>query len=147
MVQPKEYQIPTDRLYEPNTNMWVQPGGDVVRIGFDELGQETHGDIAFLQLALPGTTLRRDQELGSLEAGKYVGPILSPVSGTVHAINQRALDDPRLINTDPYRDGWLVEVALADGERCEHLLGEPEVISSWFNDKVREYREKGVLAE
>jgi glycine cleavage system H protein len=147
MVQPKQYQIPTDRLYEPNTNMWVQPCGGVVRIGFDDLGQETHGDIAFLQLATPGTILCRGQELGSLEAGKYVGPILSPVSGRVSAINQRALDDPRLVNIHPYADGWLVEIALADGERCEHLLGEPEVIRRWFNDRVREFREKGVLTE
>jgi glycine cleavage system H protein len=147
MVQTKQYQVPTDRLYEPNSNMWAQPDGVVVRIGFDELGQETHGDIAFLQLATPGTTVCRRQELGSLEAGKYVGPILSPVSGTVSAVNQRALDDPRLVNTDPYGDGWLVEIALADSERCEHLLREPLVISRWFNDKVREFREKGVLAE
>ncbi len=147
MVQTKQYQVLTDRLYEPNSNMWIQPYGGVVRIGFDDLGQETHGDIAFLQLASPGTTVCRGHELGSLEAGKYVGPILSPVSGRVTAINQGALDNPRLINTDPYGSGWLVEIVPADDERLGHLLRDADAIRAWFSEKIREFREKGVLAE
>ena len=147
MIHTKLYQVPTDRWYESSTNMWVQPHGDAVRIGFDELGQETHGDIAFLQLLVVGTTVDRGDELGSLEAGKYVGPILSPIRGTVRTVNQIALDDPRLVNVDPYGAGWLVEMAPAHDEKLDHLLIDPDAVQAWFDDKVREFRAKGVLAE
>jgi glycine cleavage system H protein len=147
MVQARQYQVPTDRLYEPGTNMWVQVRGAVVRVGFDELGQETHGDVAFLQLAEPGARLLRGQELGSLEAGKYVGPVVSPLAGTICAVNPAVLDNPRLINIDPLGSGWLVELVPAEGEPLDQLLSEPDKIRAWFADRVREFRAKGVLAE
>jgi len=147
MVQTRQYQVPTDRLYEPSTNMWVQLHGALLRVGFDELGQETHGDVAFLQLAESGTVLRRGEELGSLEAGKYVGPIFSPLSGTVSSVNQAVLDNPRLINIDPLGSGWLAELSPAVDEALDRLLSEPEEIRAWFDDRVREFRTQGVLAE
>jgi glycine cleavage system H protein len=147
MVQMRQYQVPTDRLYEPSTDMWVEVRGAGVRVGFDELGQETHGDVAFLQLAEPGTVLRRGDELGSVEAGKYVGPVVSPLAGTICAVNQSVLDNPRLINSDPLGSGWLVELVPAEGESLDHLLSEPDKIRAWFADRVREFRAKGVLAE
>jgi glycine cleavage system H protein len=127
--------------------MWAERRADVVRLGFDDLGQETHGDIAFLQLAQPGTTVSRGGELGTLEAGKYVGPIFSPISGTISAANQAILDNPRLINTDPFGQGWLVELKPAENEKLDHLLGDPEVIRAWFDEKVRDFQARGVLAE
>lgn len=147
MTQAPHYRVPTDRLYEPQTHLWVQRRGDVVRVGMDELGQETTGDLAYLQLAAPGTRLERGDELGSIEAGKFVGAIASPISGTVSAINQTVLDNPRLVNVDPLEAGWLVEIVPAADETLANLVGEPEAIQRWFAQRVREYREKGILAE
>ncbi|MEK6719907.1 MAG: glycine cleavage system protein H [Chloroflexota bacterium] len=148
VTQARRLSAPTDRAYERDTNLWVQSrGGDLVRIGLDELGQEMNGDLAFMQLAAPGTAVSRGQELGSVEAGKYVGPILSPVAGTVRAVNQAVLDRPRLANEDPLEGGWLVELELADGELLDHLVTDPTEIEAWFEARVREFRLKGVLAE
>lgn len=147
MTQTRRYRVPTDRAYERTTNIWVQPHGDVVRIGLDELGQEVNGDMAFLQLAIPGTRLGRGEELGSMEAGKYVGPILSPVAGTVRAVNRAVLDAPRLVNRDPLEAGWLVEIEPAAGETLDHLVSDPDEIAEWFAERVRAFRLKGVLAE
>ena len=147
MTGVQRYRVPTDRAYERDTNIWVQPRGDVVRIGLDELGQEMNGDMAFIQLAAPGTEVRRGGELGSMEAGKYVGPILSPLSGTVRAVNRAVLDTPRLVNTDPLDAGWLVELEQAADETLDHLVSDPDEIAEWFDARVREFRLKGVLAE
>ena len=147
MTGVQRYRVPTDRAYERDTNIWVQPRGDVVRIGLDELGQEMNGDMAFIQLAVPGTEVRRGDELGSMEAGKYVGPILSPMSGTVRAVNRAVLDTPRLVNTDPLDAGWLVEIEPASDEALGHLVSDPDEIAAWFDARVREFRLKGVLAE
>ncbi len=147
MTGVQRYRVPTDRAYERDTNIWVQRRGDVVRIGLDELGQEMNGDMAFIQLAVPGTEVRRGDELGSMEAGKYVGPILSPMSGTVRAVNRAVLDTPRLVNTDPLDAGWLVEIEPASDEALGHLVSDPDEIAAWFAERVREFRLKGVLAE
>lgn len=147
MTQARRYSVPTDRAYERDTNLWVQRIGDHVRIGLDELGQEMNGDLAFMQLAAPGTVIARGQEMGSVEAGKYVGPLLSPVAGTVRAINQAVLDRPRLANEDPLGTGWLVELELAPGETFDHLVTDPDEIQAWFDGRLREFRQKGVLAE
>ena len=147
MTGVQRYRVPTDRAYERDTNIWVQRRGDVVRIGLDELGQEMNGDMAFIQLAVPGTEVRRGDELGSMEAGKYVGPILSPMSGTVRAVNRAVLDTPRLVNTDPLDAGWLVELEPAADETLDHLVSDPDEIAAWFDARVREFRLKGVLAE
>ena len=147
MTGVQRYRVPTDRAYERATNIWVQRRGDVVRIGLDELGQEMNGDMAFIQLAVPGTEVRRGGELGSMEAGKYVGPILSPLSGTVRAVNRAVLDTPRLVNTDPLDAGWLVELEPAADETLDHLVSDPDEIAAWFDARVREFRLKGVLAE
>ncbi len=147
MTQAPRYTVPTDRAYERDTNLWVQSNGDGVRIGLDELGQEMNGDLAFMQLAAPGSVVARGGELGSVEAGKYVGPLISPVAGTVRAVNQAVLDRPRLANEDPLGAGWLVELELAPGETLDHLVTEPSEIKAWFDERVREFRQKGVLAE
>lgn len=147
MTRTHHYRVPTDRAYERTTHVWVQPRGAVVRIGMDELGQEVNGDMAFLQLAIPGTQVGRGEELGSMEAGKYVGPILSPVGGTVRAVNRAVIETPRLVNRDPLEAGWLVEIEPAAGETLDHLVSDPGEIAEWFAERVREFRLKGVLAE
>lgn len=143
----RSYRVPTDRAYERSTNLWAQAVGDRVRIGMDELAQEMNGDLAFMQLAAPGTVVARGGEFGSVEAGKYVGPLLSPVGGTVRAVNQAALDRPRLVNEDPLEAGWLVELELAEGETLDHLVTDAAEIETWFDACVRDFRMKGVLAE
>ncbi len=147
MTELQRYRVPTDRAYEPESHLWVQRVGTVVRVGLDELGSETSGDLAFLQLATPGTLLERGSEMGSMEAGKFVGPILSPIRGTVRAVNPAVLRNPRLVNTDPLEEGWLMEVELADDEALEHLLVDPAEIEAWFAERLRDYRLRGVLAE
>lgn len=147
MTQTQQYRVPTDRLYERLTHLWLKQMGPVVRIGMDELGQEVTGDLAFLQLAAPGTSLERGDELGSMEAGKFVGPIASPIAGTVRAVNQPALDNPRLVNTDPLESGWLVEMEPANEDELADLLADPVEIRQWFDERLKDYRAKGVLAE
>ncbi|MBF8289758.1 MAG: gcvH [Chloroflexi bacterium] len=147
MTVARQYRVPVDRAYERETNLWVQDRGGVLRIGLDELAQEVNGDMAFLQLAAPGTVVGRGDEMGSTEAGKYVGPILSPVAGTIRAVNRAVLDTPRLVNTDPLEAGWLVEIEPAAGETLDHLVREPDEIALWHAERVRAFRLKGVLAE
>jgi glycine cleavage system H protein len=141
------YILATDRAYHPDTHVWVQRlGADRVRLGLDPLGVETTGTIAQLALVEPGIRVRRGVSLGSVEAEKFVGPLASPLSGTVVAVNDDAIIDPRLLHAAPL-DTWLVELAPSALEVELVDLVRGESIEAWFRAKVTQYRIEGVLAE
>jgi lipoate-protein ligase A len=142
------YRVPLDRLYHREDGTWVRVEGALVRVGMDVLGQETAGDLAQLALAPPGTVLSAGDEMGSLEAQKYVGALRCPVGGTVVEVNERALVTPRLVNEDPYGDGWLlvIEPAAPVREDAEGFVS-GGAVEPWFREKLAEYRAMGSVAE
>lgn len=145
------YPLALDRLYQPETHMWVLPTGlgpGVVRIGIDPLGVETSGTLAQLSFLAAGTELTAGRPFGQLEAAKFVGPLVSPVAGTLAAVNEEVAADPGLAEHDPFGAGWLIEVT-ADGAAGElpGLLADPDEVIAWFVGKVEEYQLKGVLAQ
>lgn len=148
-VRVGRYELAVDRLYDPEHHLWVLPVSDTrVRLGFDPLGVEVNGTLAQLVLAPVGTLVRRGDPFGSLEAAKFVGPLVAPVSGRVVAHNPLAVSDPAQVERDPFGAGWLVELETTafPAERV-HLLEGPDRVASWFREAVEEYRRKGVLAE
>ena len=101
---------PTDRRYSRD-HEWAKNEDDgTVLVGITSYAQEHLGDIVFLDLPKVGATLSQTQKLGEVESVKSVSDIISPVSGEVVAINQAAIDNPELVNEDPYGEGWLVRV-------------------------------------
>jgi glycine cleavage system H protein len=129
--------------------MWVLPAGPGrARLGMDALGIETNGTLAQLSFLAVGAELAADGPFGQLEAAKFVGPLVSPVSGTVLAVNEAVAADPGLAERDPYGAGWLIEVGLSDADgELPALLSAADEITRWFAGKVADYRLKGVIAE
>jgi glycine cleavage system H protein len=107
---------------------WVSaPSGDgVVRFGITDFAQEALGDIVYVSLPDAGTELASGQTCGEVESTKSVSDIYAPVSGEVVARNDSLDTDSALINTDPYGDGWLIEVKLAEPDAVESLLSASE---------------------
>ncbi len=141
------FALALDRGYHPDTHMWVRavaPG--VVRIGMDPLGVETSGTLAQLALPEKGSGLTAGRPFGQVEAVKFVGPLTSPVSGTVRAVNQAAAADPGLVERDPLGDGWLIEAELSDPADLGALLKDPEQITAWYAAKIAEYELSGAIA-
>lgn len=148
LVQILGYPLALDRRYQPDTHMWVLPAGPgLVRVGMDPLGVETSGTLAQLSFEPAGTALAAGRPFGQLEAAKFVGPLVSPVAGTLAAVNGAVAADPGLAEHDPFGAGWLIEVSLAGAGEAPGLLSDREEITAWFTGKVEEYRLKGVLAE
>ncbi len=147
LTQVHGFPLALDRRYQPQTHMWVADAGSGrVRIGMDPLGAETSGTLAQLSLPQPGTALAAGRPFGQLEAVKFVGPLTSPVSGTVVAVNDAAAADPGLVERDPFGAGWLIEAALPEDGEPEGLLAAPEEIIAWFTGRIDEYRRTGVIA-
>ncbi len=148
IVEVAGFGVALDRAYDGTGHFWVSMvGPDRARIGMDALGVETSGTLAQLAFLPVGEHLKRGEAFGSLEAAKFVGPLTSPLSGTVSATNDAVVADPALVERDPYGAGWLIELDLADPGELSDLVSGSQPIRVWFEAEVEDYRMKGVLAE
>jgi glycine cleavage system H protein len=142
------FPVALDRAYDAAGHFWVAMAAPTrARIGMDALGVETSGTIAQLAFLPVGEHVKRGEAFGSLEAAKFVGPLTSPLTGTVSATNDAVIADPALVERDPYRSGWLVEMDIADPGELGELISGAHPIRVWFEAEVEDYRMKGVLAE
>jgi glycine cleavage system H protein len=101
---------------------WVAAGDGPVRVGITDFAQDALGDIVYVQLPEPGTEVAAGDAFGEVESTKSVSEIYAPVSGRVTARNEALGDSPDLVNTDPYGEGWLVELEPSDPGSLSQLL-------------------------
>ncbi len=147
-MQVRGFPVRLDLAYDMATHLWVATmGPDRVRVGMDALGVETSGTLAQLALGAVGTEVGRGEPFGSIEAEKFVGPLVAPIGGRVVAVNRAVAADPGLVHRDPYGAGWLVEMEPADLDRDLAGLVAGADVEARFSSKVEEYRREGVLAE
>ena len=116
--------IPAELRYTAE-HEWVRQPGEhegAVRVGITDYAQEALGDIVYVQLPEVGTVVSAGDAVGELESTKSVSDVYSPVSGEVVARNDALDATPELVNNDPYGDGWLFEVAVAEGAESSELM-------------------------
>jgi glycine cleavage system H protein len=113
--------IPDDLRYTSD-HEWVAPGSGALKVGITHFAQDALGDIVYVQLPDTGTTVEAGESLGEVESTKSVSEIYAPITGTVMARNEKLTDEPELINSDPYGDGWLVAIEPADVSDVDALL-------------------------
>lgn len=114
--------IPEDLRYTAE-HEWVAVGsGGPLRVGITHFAQDALGDIVYVQLPDPGTAVTAGEALGEVESTKSVSEIYAPVTGTVVARNDKLAEEPEVINSDPYGEGWLVEIEPADPAAVDGLL-------------------------
>lgn len=97
---------------------WAEAGSGTVKIGITDFAQCQLGDIVFVELPQIGQVVDEGQPLGTIESVKTVSELYSPVTGKVTKINDALLDAPELVNSDPYGEGWIVEVEV-DGDAAD----------------------------
>lgn len=114
-----------EKMKFSDEHLWVRVTGDVVHIGLTDFLQERLGEIVSVNLPEVGEEIERGEPLGEVESAREVRELIAPVTGVVVAINTDLEDQPMLVNEDPYRDGWLLEVELRDDEEISDLI-EPE---------------------
>lgn len=114
--------IPDDLRYTAEHEWVAGDGTGSVRLGITHFAQDALGDIVYVQLPEEGSTVEAGQPLGEVESTKSVSEIYAPVSGTVTARNDAVSDAPETINSDPYGDGWLVEIRPDDPAVLDGLL-------------------------
>jgi glycine cleavage system H protein len=99
-----------------------ETGDGVVRVGITDFAQASLGDIVFVELPAPDAATTPGEPFGEIESTKSVSELYAPVAGTVTARNDALEDTPELVNTDPYGEGWIVEIRLAGEHAVAELL-------------------------
>ncbi len=112
-----------DELRYTAEHEWVRPDGTgTVRVGITDFAQQQLGDVVYVALPEPGTTVTAGQSLGEVESTKSVSDLFAPLSGVVSARNEALETSPELVNSDPYGEGWMLEMQPADPATVEGLL-------------------------
>jgi glycine cleavage system H protein len=112
---------PEDLLYHPEHD-WARLEGDEALLGITWYAQDSLGELVHYEPPDVGATIAKDEPYGELESVKAVSDLISPLSGEVLAVNERVVAEPETVNADPYGDGWLVRIRLADPGEAERLL-------------------------
>jgi glycine cleavage system H protein len=114
-------QIPEDLRYTEE-HEWARLEGDTVVVGITDYAQEQLGDIVYVELPEIGEDFARGETIGEVESVKARSDLYTPVSGEVVEANEDLMDDPAVVNQDPYGEGWMVRLQLSDLSELEGLL-------------------------
>lgn len=113
---------PTDCLYHKD-HLWVrQDGENEAWIGVTDHAQDNLGEVVYIECAEVGAEIKQGIPCGNIESVKVMSDLVSPVSGTIIAVNQTVSADPSCVNRDPYQEGWLLKVRLADVSELSGLM-------------------------
>ena len=113
--------IPENLKYTKD-HEWIKIDSDIATIGITSFAQSELGDIVFIDVDTEGEELEKEEVFGTIEAVKTVSDLFMPVSGEVTEFNQVLEDNPELINTDPYGDGWIIKVCISETSILDELL-------------------------
>jgi len=107
---------------------WARLEGDKVKIGISDYAQDQLGDIVFVELPEIGDEFGCGDEFGTVESTKAVSELYMPVSGKVVVKNDALEDSPELVNKDPYKGGWMIEIEPADIKELDNLMDKAKYI-------------------
>ena len=116
-----EESYPEDLRYHPEHD-WARIEGDEAVLGITWFAQDSLGDLVHYEAPAVGGTTTKDQSYGEVESVKAVSDLISPLSGEIVAVNERATGEPEVINDDPYGEGWLVRIRMSDPGELDALL-------------------------
>lgn len=116
-----KYEFPDDLYYTPE-HIWARVEGNVATIGMSQFGQELAGEIVYVEVPLVGREVKQGEHFMSMESGKWVGRVKAPISGKIVEANEEIEWESTLVNEDPYGQGWLAKIEMADASELDSVL-------------------------
>jgi glycine cleavage system H protein len=113
---------PEELKYTEEHEWLASKAASTVRVGITDYAQQQLGDVVFVQLPEVGSTVSAGDPVGEVESTKSVSEIFAPIDGEVSAVNPALDEQPELINSDPYGEGWIIELTVADPDAMAGLL-------------------------
>lgn len=115
-----------EELKYASSHEWARLEGDIVTVGISDHAQEALGDLVYVELPNVGDSVLAGDEAGVVESVKAASDIYAPVSGEVIEVNETLVDNPEIVNTAPYTDGWLYRIRVSDVSELDKLLSADE---------------------
>ena len=112
-------------LYYTNDHEWLKVDGDEAYVGLSDYAQDQLGDIVYVELPEIDDEFEKEEAFSAVESVKAAADVFMPVDGKVTAVNEELLDDPALINQDPY-EAWIIKVELTDKSQLDELMTDEE---------------------
>ena len=122
-----ELKLPDDVRYTED-HEWAKAEGEHCRVGVSDYAQDQLGEIVFVELPEVGAAFDKGSEFGTLESVKAVSELYMPISGEIVAVNDGLADAPQLVNSDPYGQGWMVEIKPTDPAELEQLKSKQDYL-------------------
>ncbi len=117
--------VPANLKYTKD-HEWIRLEGDIAYVGITDFAQSELGEIVFVEVETVGETLSEGEVFGTVEAVKTVSDLYIPIKGTVLEFNEELEDAPELVNDDPYNEGWMVKISVANVSDLDELLSATE---------------------
>ena len=112
---------PTELKYTPD-HTWVRLEGDIATVGITDFAQQQLSDIVYVEVETIGNTLAKDTIFGTVEAIKTTSDLFMPMSGEVLTFHEALIKKPEMVNTDPYGEGWMIQIKITTPEEWNSLL-------------------------
>jgi glycine cleavage system H protein len=121
MTKIDQYEFPDD-LYYDKDHVWTRVDDNTATIGISQLGQAFAGDIVYVEAPRVGREVSKGEPFMSMESGKWVGRVKSPVTGKIIAANEELEWETAVVNSDPYGKGWLAQIEISDMSGLDDLM-------------------------
>jgi glycine cleavage system H protein len=118
---PAAESYPDDLLYHPEHD-WARVNGDEAVLGITWFAQDALGELVHFEAPAVGATVAKEEAYGEVESVKAVSDVIAPLSGEILEVNERATEEPEVVNEDPYGQGWLIRIRLAEASETDGLL-------------------------
>jgi glycine cleavage system H protein len=130
---PAAESYPDDLKYHPEHD-WARIDGGEATLGVTWFAQDALGELVHYEPPERGSTIRKDESYGEVESVKAVSDLIAPLSGEVLEVNQRVVEEPEVVNGDPYGEGWLIRIRLSDASEVDSLL-DAEAYKQFLSDQ------------
>lgn len=138
MVKVDKFDLP-DELYYTDDHVWARIENGKVKVGLDDFGQDIAGKILFARVRPQGRPVVQGKAFSSIETGKWVGSLKSPVNGKILEVNPKLKSQPTLINDDPYGEGWMAIIEASSLEDdLKNLIHGPDAVPKWMEKEMKE---------
>ncbi|MGB3590679.1 MAG: glycine cleavage system protein GcvH [Nonlabens sp.] len=111
-----------DNLQYTKDHEWIKIEGTTATVGITDFAQGELGDIVYVEVETVDETLDQEEVFGTVEAVKTVSDLFLPLAGEITKFNEKLEDEPELVNTDPYGEGWMIKMTMSDESQIEDLL-------------------------
>lgn len=145
MADIKGYDMPDD-LYYNSEHSWARVDGNKVTVGMDDFFRKEAGDVVFIDMPDEGEEVSQGEVCGKIQSRKWIGKIVSPVSGEITAVNEELEEDTSLINSDPYGKGWVLVVEASDLESELPKLVHGDAVAEFIEKEIKRAEEEKAKA-